>query len=126
VVVAAAETELERELSMVLMQGARKPKIRKLKEGEVLTAQGTPGDSLFLLLDGILDVTRDGRSLGPLGPGAIVGERAVLESTPRTATLTALTNLTVAEAPADTIDRAALGRLAEGHRRELTIAAESD
>lgn len=126
VVLAAAESELERELSTVLMHGARKPKIRRLKEGDVLTEQGAPGDSLFLLLDGILDVTYDGRSLGPLGPGAIVGERAVLESTQRTATLTALVNVTVAEAPADTIDREALARLAEGHRRELTLEAEPD
>jgi Cyclic nucleotide-binding domain len=126
VVVAAAESELERELSTVLMHGARQPKIRRLNEGEVLTEQGAPGDSLFLLLDGILDVTHDGRSLGPLGPGAIVGERAVLEATPRTATLTALTRVTVAEAPADTIDRQALGRLAEGHRRELAFETEPE
>jgi hypothetical protein len=126
VVVAAAESELERELSTVLMHGARQPKIRKLQEGEVLTEQGAPGDSLFLLLDGILDVTHDGRSLGPLGPGAIVGERAVLEATPRTATLTALTRVTVAEAPADTIDRDALARLSERHRRELAVDADSE
>jgi hypothetical protein len=126
VVVAAAESELERGLSTVLMRGARKPRIRKLKDGEVLTEQGAPGDSLFLLLDGILDVTHNGRSLGPLGPGAIVGERAVLEDASRTATLTALTKVTVAEAPADTIDRDALTRLAEGHRRELTLDAEPE
>jgi hypothetical protein len=126
VVVAAAESELERELSTVLMHGARKPRIRKLKEGEILTEQGAAGSSLFLLLDGILDVSHDGRSLGPLGPGAIVGERAVLEAASRTATLTAVTNVTVAEATADTIDREALARLAEGHRRELTIDAEPE
>lgn len=119
VVVAQAETALERELSTQLMRGGRKPKIRTLDEGEVLAKQGDPGDSLFLLLDGILDVQHDGRSLGDLGPGAVVGERAVLEGSARTATLIARTAIRVAEAPADAIDRAALAELAQGHRREL-------
>lgn len=119
VVVAQAETALERELSTLLMHGARKPKIRTLAEGEVLARQGEPGDSLFLVLDGILDVQHDGRSLGDLGPGAVLGERAVLEASARTATLIARTAVRVAEAPADVVDRDALGELAQGHRREL-------
>jgi len=119
VVVAAAETALERELSTLLMHGSQKPKIRSLKAGECLAAQGDPGSSLFLVLDGILDVSVDGRKLDDLGPGAVVGERAILESSPRTATLTAVTAVKVAEAPADALDRAALAELAQGHRREL-------
>jgi hypothetical protein len=118
VVVAAAETALERELSSLLMRGARRPKIRKLDQGSVLAKQGEPGDSLFLVLDGVLDVSVDERSLGELGPGAVVGERAILQSSPRTATLTALTPVRVAQAPAEAIDREALAALAEGHRRE--------
>lgn len=119
VIVAAAESELERELSTLLMHGARKPKIRSIAEGDALATQGDPGDSLFLVLDGVLDVSVDGRKLGDLGPGAVVGERAILESSPRTATLTAVTNVRVAEAPADALDRDALAELAQGHRREL-------
>jgi CRP-like cAMP-binding protein len=60
----------------------------------------------------------DGESLGEVGPGAVLGERAVLEGGRRTATLTAVTPICVAEARADAIDRDALARLAEGHRRE--------
>jgi hypothetical protein len=119
VVSAAAETALERELSTMLMHGAHDPKIRRLKTGDVLARQGDPGDSLFLVLDGILEVTVDGTKLGDLGPGAVVGEHAVLESSPRTATLTALTPVRVAEAPAEAVDRAALTELAKGHRREV-------
>ncbi len=43
----------------------------------------------------------------------------MLESSPRTATLTALTPVRVAEAPAEAVDRVALAELAEGHRREV-------
>jgi hypothetical protein len=119
VLVAAAETALERDLSSVLMRGGKKPKVRSLKPGEVLARQGDPGDTLFLILDGIVDVTVDELRLGDLGPGAVIGERAVLETSPRTATLTALTPVRVAVACADAVDRTALEELASGHRREM-------
>jgi hypothetical protein len=125
VVVAQAESALERELSALLMRGARKPRIRTLDEGDVLAEQGTPGDSLFLVLDGVVDVQVDGTSLGDLGPGAVVGERAILEKSPRTATLIARTQLRVAEAPADALDPVALADLATGHRREVADGATS-
>jgi Cyclic nucleotide-binding domain len=118
VMVTAAETALERELSGLLMRGAGRPAIRRLRDGEVLAAQGEPGDSLYLLLDGVLRVSVDGTALAEIGPGAVLGERAVLEGGTRTATLTAVTPIRVAEAPAGTIDRAALAALAEGHHRE--------
>lgn len=118
IVVAQAETALERELSTLLMHGAKKPKIRSLAAGDLLASQGDPGDSLFLVLDGVLSVAVDGKQLGDLGPGAVVGERAILEHSTRTATLTAITAVRVAEAPADALDMTALADLAEGHRRE--------
>ena len=123
VIVAAAETALERELSALLMHGAHKPKIRSLQAGEVLAREGEAGDELYLVLDGVLDVSVDGRALGDLGPGAVVGERAILEGSTRTATLTATTPVRVAAAPADAVDRSALAQLAAGHRREA-ISAE--
>jgi Cyclic nucleotide-binding domain len=123
VVVTAAETALERELSGLLMRGATKPRIRVLGAGEVLAAQGAPGDSLYLLLDGVLRVDVDGQPLAEIGPGAVLGERAVLAGGTRTATLTAVTPIRVAEAPASALDPAALAELSQGHRREATAGA---
>ena len=77
--VTAAETALERELSGVVMRGAGRPAIRKLKVGQVLTRQGDVGNELFLVLDGVLVVDVDGTELAEIGPGAVLGERAVLE-----------------------------------------------
>lgn len=114
----AVETELERSLSLTLMREGKKPVIRDLAEGEALVTQSERGDSLFVVLDGVLRVDVDGEPLAELGPGTVVGERAALEGGVRTATLTALTPVKVAEAPHDTIDPVALERLAEGHRRE--------
>ena len=116
--VTEVETALERELAGRIMQGGKKPDTRKLKEGELLTEQGAPGDEVYLVLDGVLRVEVDGELVAEVGPGAILGERAVLEGGNRTASLRAVTSGRVAVARADDIDRAALAELAEGHHRE--------
>jgi hypothetical protein len=116
--VTAVESALERELSTRIMRGGLKPKIRKVKEGHVLVEQGQPGDELYLLLDGVLAVEVDGESVGEVGPGAILGERAIVEAGRRTATLRAITKVRVAVAHADQIEKAALATVSEGHRRE--------
>jgi hypothetical protein len=116
--VTAAETALERALSTTIMRGGAKPRIRNLAEGAELVRQGEPGSELFLLLDGVLEVLVDGESVAELGPGAVGGERALLEGGTRTSTLRARTKMRVAVADADQVDTAALQELAQGHRRE--------
>lgn len=49
----AAETELERQLSTVIMHGGARPRIRKIPPGTRLTEQGTPGDDVCLVLEGV-------------------------------------------------------------------------
>ncbi len=112
------ETALERQLSSTIMRGGRRPRVRKVVAGDTLVRQGDDGDELFLLLDGVLGVDVDGERLAELGPGAVVGERALLEGGVRTSTLQALTPCKVAVARADEIEPSALAELREGHRRE--------
>lgn len=117
-IIAEAETALERQLSTVIMRGGAKPRIRRVRQGAILTEQGAPGDELYLVLDGMLTVEVDGQAVAEVGPGAILGERAVLEGGNRTSTLRATTACKVAVARADQLDRDALTQLSEGHRRE--------
>jgi len=116
--VTAVETALERTLSVQLMHGAAKPAIRRLKADEVLVRQGEPGADIYLVLDGVLRVERDGERLAEYGPGAMLGERAHLEGGTRTSTLVAVTACRVASVDASQLDRSALEELAGGHRRE--------
>lgn len=116
--VTVTESALERQLSATLMRGGAKPAIRKLAEGTVLAGQGEPGEDIYLLLDGVISVWVDGAQVAEFGPGAVAGERAVLEGGRRTATLRAVTNCVIAIAAKDQIDRGSLASLAEGHRRE--------
>lgn len=117
--VTAVETALEHQLSTTIMRGGEKPEVRTVKAGKTLVQQGDPGDELFLVLDGVLVVDVDGEPLAELGPGAVLGERAVLEGGARTSTLRAVTKCRVAAIPADRIDRAVLEELREGHQREV-------
>ena len=117
--VTEVETALERELSNSIMRGGQKPDIRKVKKGATLVEQGSEGDELFLLLDGVLAVDVDGSVLAELGPGAVVGERAALEGGRRTSTLRAITPCKIAAVASAQIDREALDALSAGHRREL-------
>ena len=116
--VAAVETALERELSRTIIRAGTRPAIRKVPEGRALVEQGDPGDTLFLLLDGVVAVEVDGEVLAQLGPGAVLGERAVFEGGIRTSTVRAETRCRVALVPAERLDLAALVELSAGHRRE--------
>jgi len=117
-VVTAVGSALERQLSTTIMQGAKKPKIRTLKEGDSLIEQGKPGADIYLVLDGMFVVEVDGEKVGEVGPGAVVGERSALEHGLRTATLWAATRARVAETTPDALDLSELKALADTHRRE--------
>jgi hypothetical protein len=116
--VTAVETALEHELSAQLMHGAGKPRIEKLAAGSVLVRQGEPGTEIYLILDGVIRVERDGEWLAEYGPGALLGERAHLEGGTRTSTLVAVTACRVASVEASQFDRSVLEELSGGHRRE--------
>jgi hypothetical protein len=113
-VLAQVESSLERELSREVMDD--RPKPRTVEAGETLIEQGAADESVYLILDGVFEVTVDGEAVGEVGPGAIVGERAGLELGTRTATLAARTRARVVDA--GELDPADLYELSAGHRRE--------
>ncbi len=119
--VTAVETALERTLSVQLMHGGRKPKVTHLKAGGTLVRQGEVGSDLYLVLDGVIRVDRDGEQLAEYGPGAVLGERSHLGGGTRTSTLIAVTPCRVASVPAAQFDVEALTELASGHRREEAV-----
>jgi hypothetical protein len=111
------ESALERELGAIIVGGA-KEKSRAIPKGSTLVEQGVAGDEMFLVLDGTFAVEVDGDTVAQVGPGAIVGERAVVEKGSRTATLRALTACRVVSVPRRFADDRELSEIASGHRRE--------
>jgi hypothetical protein len=117
-VVSEVESALERELSQHIMRGGAKPSIGTLREGQTLVKEGDEGSDVFLVLDGVVSIEVGGTELGQLGPGAVMGERALLEGGRRTATIRAVTACRIATIRGDQLDPALLAELSSAHRRE--------
>ena len=63
---------------------------READEGEEIVRQGQPGDVVYVIAEGRVSVSRDGKELRVLGPADVFGELALILDVPRTATVTAL------------------------------------
>jgi CRP/FNR family transcriptional regulator, cyclic AMP receptor protein len=61
--------------------------------GTVIAREGEPGVGLFVIVDGQAEVTIGGKGMAKLGPGDFFGEIALLDGGPRSATVTATTDL---------------------------------
>jgi CRP-like cAMP-binding protein len=59
--------------------------------GKILTNQGAVGRQCFLIVDGEAKVTVNDHQVASLGHGDIVGELAILDAQPRSATVTTTT-----------------------------------
>ena len=92
---ALSDADLERLAGMVERQ--------HLDAGELLLREGDPGDAMFIVVGGELEVTkRTGTTELPIarvGPGAIQGEIAAIEGRKRAASVRALTEVEVIRIP---------------------------
>ena len=76
-----------------LEQIAASMKDRTFRAGDTVTAEGRGGIGFFVIEDGEARVTIGGKERRRLGPGDYFGEVALLTDSPRTATITAETDL---------------------------------
>jgi CRP-like cAMP-binding protein len=87
---------------------AAKLRPRELSAGQVVVRQGDPGDFLYVLAEGILDVViaHDGEPSirDRLAPGEVFGEVSLLTGQPRTATISAAFDSRVYEIHREDLD----------------------
>jgi CRP-like cAMP-binding protein len=105
--------------------------VMKYAEGDTILREGDPGDTMFIVMDGTVRVETRGAAgnvhLAELGRGACVGEVSVITGAPRTATVTAVTDVSVATFARHRVERildrapkvrALLEQLVEGRARD--------
>jgi CRP/FNR family transcriptional regulator, cyclic AMP receptor protein len=61
------------------------PNALVVRSGEAVFRRGDPGDVMFVVLEGSIDVSVDGRTIERLGPGSVLGEMALVDDAPRSA-----------------------------------------
>ncbi|HNE02918.1 MAG TPA: Npt1/Npt2 family nucleotide transporter [Anaerolineales bacterium] len=61
-----------------------------VQPGDEIIREGETGDSLYIIVDGKVEVVDDNRILNQLGARAVFGELSMLDSSPRTATIRAI------------------------------------
>jgi len=63
----------------------------RFEAGRTVFKEGDPGDTVYVVLDGKVDLRVNGRLVETVGPGGVLGEMALIEQAPRVATATART-----------------------------------
>lgn len=87
----------------VLVLLSRKMDVQFLNEGITLVTQGDPGDSMFIVAEGLLEVAiknetqEEAVKVGYLSPGNFFGEKSLLTGVPRSATIRTAVDTVVCE-----------------------------
>ena len=78
-----------KELGLVVKNSSE----RVLKAGTVIMDQGQTGREAYVILEGSATVKRNGKKIGSAKSGSVIGELSLLDNGPRTATVTADTDV---------------------------------
>lgn len=100
--------------------------VRTFAAGEQLAQQGRPATSCFIVVSGVVEIVRQhGRRehvISHVGAGGIVGQLALVEHAPRSATLRAKTAVSALELQRDVFDLLLTTSTPLAHRFQLELA----
>lgn len=66
------------------------------RQGQTIFREGESGDQLYIVAEGQVDIVTDGQLLETVNPGGILGEMALIDDKPRSATAIAHTDCMLA------------------------------
>jgi len=85
----------DNEVDFSLLVGPGVP-TRDFAEGQTIFREGDRGDEFFVVVRGEVEIRSGNRHLETLGQNSIFGEMALIDDSPRSATVVAWTDVTVA------------------------------
>jgi MFS family permease len=91
--------------------------------GETIVRQGEGGDRFYVIASGEVEVAVDGQPQAAQGPGDHFGEIALLKDVPRTATVTAKTDVDLLALERDEFVTAVTGHAASAEAAEAVVGA---
>lgn len=69
---------------------------QSFNQGQTIFREGDPGDQLYIVSEGQVDIVTDSQLLETVKPGGILGEMALIDDKPRSATAIARTDCVLA------------------------------
>src|SRR5262245_45807313 len=69
------------------------------EEGEVIFREGDPGEAMYVVVEGEVELKVRDKVVETVGPGGVIGELALIDRAPRIATATALSDCRLAVIP---------------------------
>ncbi len=82
----------DNEVEFSILVGSGVP-VRAFKQGEIVFREGDPATELYVIKSGRVDIASGNRLLATLGDNGIFGEMALIDKAPRSATVTAATDV---------------------------------
>ena len=98
------DSKIERLAAQPLLRGLSRRELRSvaplfdeltLPAGTTLMREGSAAGEAFLVREGTVVVSAEGQELTTLGPGDIIGELSLFDGGPRTATVTACSDVSL-------------------------------
>jgi CRP-like cAMP-binding protein len=95
----------------------------RVEPGTVIVREGDAGDRFYIVAEGEIEVSQDGRVLSELGSGGYFGEIALLRDMPRTATVIARTPVVLYALDRDDFLAAVTGHPQSAEAAESVVAS---